>query len=89
MLNLVTTNQFKKDLKKANKQRKNIDVLSIIIDLLQYEHDLDEKYSDHSLTGNWKKHRECHISPDWLLIYQIDQGELRLVRLGSHSELFS
>lgn len=88
MLHLKVTNQFKKDLKKARKQRKNIDELGIIIDLLQSEHELEIKYRDHSLSGNWKSHRECHISPDWLLIYKIDKSELRLVRVGSHSELF-
>ena len=69
------TNQFKKDLKLAKKQNKNT---------------LDAKYRDHDLTGNYKGTRECHIEPDWLLIYEIrgDVLVLMLYRLGSHSELF-
>ncbi len=49
---------------------------------------LDVRYSDHALTGNWKGHRECHIAPDWLLIYRIKDNDLLLIRTGSHSELF-
>ena len=49
---------------------------------------LDEKYRDHALVGNWQDCRECHIKPDWLLIYQLKENELILVRTGSHSDLF-
>jgi len=49
---------------------------------------LDEKYRDHGLVGNWQDCRECHIKPDWLLIYQLKENELILVRTGSHSDLF-
>ena len=83
-----TTSRFRKDLKKARKQGKNIDELENVVDLLQAGSALDERYSDHLLTGNWKDHRECHIRPDWLLIYHYDEEILWLVRTGSHSELF-
>ena len=84
------TNQFKKDLKLAKKQNKNLDKLFEVIDILANGGTLDAKYRDHDLTGNYKGTRECHIEPDWLLIYEIcgDVLVLMLYRLSSHSELF-
>lgn len=69
------TNQFKKDLKLAKKQNKNLDKLFEIIDILANGGTLDAKYRDHDLTGNYKGTRECHIEPDWLLIYEICGGK--------------
>ena len=57
--------------------------------LLVLQNTLPKKYKDHSLIGNWRGHRECHIKPDWLLIYRIQEQELNLERTGSHSELFN
>lgn len=88
MRKLRPTRQFKKDLKRAKKQGQDIDELGSVIGSLQQGQTLDEKYRDHSLTGNWKDHRECHVAPNWLLIYQSTEDELRLARVGSHSELF-
>lgn len=84
------TNQFKKDLKLAKKQNKDLDKLFEVIDILANGGTLDAKYRDHDLTGNYKGTRECHIEPDWLLIYEIcgDVLVLMLYRLGPHSELF-
>lgn len=82
------TSRFRKDLKKVDRQGKNIDELEVIIDVLQAGEILPERCLDHLLTGNWKDHRECHIRPDWLLIYRYDENILWLVRTGSHSELF-
>ena len=84
------TNEFKKDLKLAKKQRKNLDKLFEVIDILANGGTLDAKYRDHDLTGNYKGTRECHIEPNWLLIYEIhdDVLVLMLYRLGTHSELF-
>lgn len=84
------TNQFKKDIKLAKKQGKDIDKLFDVIGILANGETLDEKYRDHDLSGNFKGCRECHIEPDWLLIYEIDNDVLILVlnRVGSHSELF-
>ncbi len=84
------TNQFKKDYKQAIKQNKKIKLLQEIIDMLANGKTLPEKYKDHELKGNWKGHRECHILPDWLLIYYCEEDilVLSLARVGSHSELF-
>lgn len=82
------TIQFKKDYKRIQKQKKDITKLKIVIDKLFTGHPLEPKYKDHQLYGNWKEHRDCHIEPDWLLIYRITSGDLYLERTGSHSELF-
>ena len=87
---LQFTSQFKKDLKLAKKQNKDLGKLFEVIDILANGETLDAKYKDHSLTGNYRGTRECHVDPDWLLIYEIrgDVLVLMLYRLGSHSELF-
>lgn len=84
------TNQFKKDIKLAKKQGKNIDKLFAVIDALANGVALEEKFRDHELTGNFKGVRECHIEPDWLLIYKAYNDILVLIvyRTGTHSELF-
>jgi mRNA interferase YafQ len=88
LLKIVTTNQFKKDLKRVSRRGKNIDKLETVIDLLQQNSNLDVRYRNHPLTGDWFPCSECHIEPDWLLIYQKTQTELILIRTGSHSDLF-
>lgn len=90
MLEIVRSTHFKIDLKKIIKQGKDLDLLQEIVEALQQQEPLLPKNCDHSLSGNWKGYRECHISPDWLLIYKSeDQLKLlRLARTGSHSELF-
>ena len=82
------TTQFKKDLKLAKKQSKNTDKLFAVIEKLANGEPLEEKYRDHDLTGNYKGCRECHIEPDWLLIYKQSDDELQLFRTGTHSDLF-
>ena len=84
------TSQFKKDLKLAKKQGKNLEKMYSVIEKLANGEALEAKFRDHDLTGNYKGCRECHIEPDWLLIYEIigDVLVLMLYRLGSHSELF-
>ena len=82
------TTQFKKDYKKVQKQNKDIEKLKLIIEKLLSEYVLDEHFKDHNLTGKWKNYRECHITPDWLLIYKKISETLILVRTGSHAELF-
>lgn len=84
------TNQFKKDVKLAKKQGKDIDKLFAVIDDLSEGKTLDIKLRDHELTGCFNGCRECHIEPDWLLIYEYfdDVLILMLNRVGSHSELF-
>ena len=82
--------QFKKDLKLAKKQGKNLDKLFDVVERLANGETLETKYRDHDLSGDYKGCRECHIDPDWLLIYEIfdDVLVLLLNRVGSHSELF-
>ncbi|MBT3785910.1 type II toxin-antitoxin system YafQ family toxin [bacterium] len=92
MYRLVPTNKFKKDLRRAHKDpHKNLDDLKVVLESLQNALPLAENLKDHALLGNYKNHRECHIYPDWLLIYQPfpQEEEIVLVRLGSHSELFN
>ena len=87
-MNIYYTTQFKKDYKRIKKQNKDLSKLKIVIDMLSSGELLDEKYRDHQLTGPWKKHRDCHIEPDWILIYKLTSDSLYLERMGSHSELF-
>jgi mRNA interferase YafQ len=88
MLLIKKTTQFKKDFKKALKQNKDIELLKSVIVQLSNREKLEAKYSDHQLSGNLKQYRDCHIEPDWVLIYKATDKELSLVRIGSHSELF-
>ena len=84
------TSQFKKDLKLAKKQNKSLSKLFEVVELLAEGKKLETKYRDHELSGKYKGTRECHIEPDWLLVYEYhnDVLVLMLYRLGSHSELF-
>ena len=84
------TTQFKKDYKLTKKRHLNTDLLKDIIYKLANGDPLPEKHKDHLLSNNWKGHRECHITPDWLLIYRYDDDilVLTLTRTGSHSDLF-
>lgn len=88
MLPIKKTSQFKKDFKKALKQKKDIEHLKSVITKLSNQEKLDRKYYDHPLSGKLKNYRDCHIETDWVLIYQVTDDELNLVRIGTHSELF-
>ena len=88
MLEIYQTTQFRRDLRKLKRQGKDLARLLTVIELLAEEQELPANYRDHTLTGNWSGYSECHIRPDWLLIYQIDGGSLTLERSGSHSDLF-
>ena len=84
------SSKFKKELRKSAKQGKNIALAEEIITKLANDEPLPPKHRDHALSGDWIGYRECHITPDWLLVYQkLDNGELLLVlsRMASHSEL--
>ena len=87
---IVWTTRFKKDYKLAMKRHLNIELLDDIIRALARGDVLPEKNKDHELSGDWAGHRECHIQPDWLLIYRIDDDVLvlTLARTGTHSDLF-
>ena len=87
---IVWTSRFKKDYKLAMKRHLDMDLLDDIIRALSRGETLPEKNKDHELTGDWVGHRECHILPDWLLVYRIEDDVLVLTlsRTGSHSDLF-
>lgn len=90
MFDLSITNQFKRDLKLARKRGLDEGLLDEVIKILMEGRSLPAKNKDHSLVGDYKDCRECHITPDWLLIYSVDKmvNLLTLVRTGSHSDLF-
>ena len=90
MLTIKYHTMFKKDFKRIKKRGYDISRLEKIIELLANEVPLPEQFKDHNLSGNYNGFRECHIAPDWLLIYQVNNNELVLVlsRTGSHSDLF-
>ena len=87
-LHIVFTNQFKRDYKKALKQNKNMEKLDDIIEGIASHKKLEAKHKQHILKGEYDGFQECHITPDWLLIWQIEGDSVYLTRLGSHSELF-
>jgi len=88
MREIVRKSQFKKDFKRLRSSGHNFAILAEVIIKLQKNEELPQSLRDHSLIGNWKECRECHLAGDWLLIYQLTEKELILVRTGSHSELF-
>jgi len=87
-LKTLQTTQFRKDLKRGKKQQRNLDALKKALNLLVEGEKLPARFKDHALGGQWKDFRDCHIEPDWVLIYQIQADELHLVRIGSHANLF-
>lgn len=89
-LTIKWTSEFKKDYKLMKKRGMNLDLLKVVIDTLAMCEPLPEKYRDHALTGNWLGHRECHIQPDWLLVYRIEKNVLvlNLVATGTHGDIF-
>ena len=91
MLELVTTGQFRKDYKRMKKRGCDMELLEKIIDILLAEQPLPERCRDHGLTGNYTGFRECHVLPDWLLVYAVDKGKLILTasRTGTHADLFA
>ncbi len=90
MLTLVTTSKFRKDYKRIKKRSYDLDLLEAVLNTLLNEKPLPKENKDHSLTGNYIGFRECHIQPDWLLIYAVSNTELILTasRTGTHSDLF-
>ena len=90
MYKIVATTRFKKDLKLIIKRGYNLALMDEVITALAEERPLQQKNLDHLLQGNYDGCRECHITPDWLLIYEVSKGELilYLTRTGMHSDLF-
>ena len=87
---VVLLNAFKRDLKTVKRRGYDLELLNDVVDTLQSGETLPEKFRDHNLHGNYKGFRECHITPDWLLIYGIHEDELILclTRTGTHSDMF-
>ncbi len=90
MLTIKYETTFKKDFKRIVRRGYNISLLENVIEMLANEKTLPQKYKDHPLSGDYSDCRECHITPDWLLIYRISDTELALIltRTGTHSDLF-
>jgi mRNA interferase YafQ len=82
------TSQFKRDVKRMQRQGREVEKLKRILEALVQGEPLAAKYRDHVLVGQYKGTRECHIEPDWLLIYELGETEIVLIRTGSHSDLF-
>ena len=88
MLDVRYSTKFKKDFRACVKRRYNMDFLQQVIDTLKIPDTLPPKNAGRNLSGNYVEYRECHISPDWLLIYRQDENELLLYRTGTHADLF-
>jgi mRNA interferase YafQ len=88
MIKIESTSQFRRDIKRQAKKGSDIVKLEAVVETLASEHPLASKYRNHKLVGNFVDHWECHIEPDWLLIYRFTREHLLLVRTGSHSDLF-
>lgn len=88
MLNRVYQTKFVKDVERAKKRGRDLEKLSIVINLLLEEQVLAAKYKNHKLQGQYKNHWECHLEPDWLLIYIKAETEIIFARTGTHSDLF-
>jgi mRNA interferase YafQ len=87
-LKIRQATRFRRDVKRLRRQRVDLEKLQAVVVTLAAQEPLDEKYRDHALVGNWRGFRECHIQPDWLLVYRVAGEELQLARTGSHAELF-
>jgi mRNA interferase YafQ len=85
---IFQTSQFKKDFKRIKKRGNDLNKLKEVVSAIANSEALQERYRDHALSGNWSGSRDCHIEPDWILIYRVDGEFLFLERTGSHSDLF-
>ena len=88
MRNPISGALFRRDVKLAEKRGKDMSKLRELILLLVEGVPLPPRYRDHALGGDWAHHRDCHLEPDWLLLYKIDGDDLYLIRTGTHSDLF-
>ena len=88
MKTVSRTRQFKRDVKRMQRQGREVEKLKRVLEALVKGEPLAAKYRDHVLVGQYKGTRECHIEPDWLLIYELAETEIVLIRTGSHSDLF-
>ena len=87
-MRLLTTRRFERDLKRVKKRGKRLEKLKVVTDTLLTGQTLPPRYRVHQLSGNWQAFWECHVEPDWLLIWEQDEDLLILTRTGTHSDLF-
>jgi len=87
-LTIRQSTRFRRDVKRLGRQGADLSKLESVIRTLVAQAPLDEKLRDHALTGDWGGYRDCHLQPDWLLLYRVADDELQLARTGSHAELF-
>jgi mRNA interferase YafQ len=80
--------EFKRDLKRLKKRGKDVEKLRVVLEALCAHGQLDPKHKDHGLSGKWKGWRDCHVEPDWILVYREEAGKLELGRTGTHADLF-
>jgi mRNA interferase YafQ len=88
MLNPVETSRYRKDIKREIKRGNDMRKMKEVTGLLMMEQSLPSKYRDHKLSGQYEGHRECHIEPDWLLVYYVSGPDLVFVRTGTHADVF-
>ncbi len=88
MRRLKTTKRFERDLKRTKKRGMHLDKLWAVVEQLLKNEPLEPRYRAHTLSGQWRSFRECHIEPDWLLIWREAEDELILARTGTHADLF-
>ena len=91
MYGFTRSSRFKRDVRRCQRQQKNMDKFKTVHELLTAGKPLPTRNKDHLLTGNWSSYRECHLEPDWLLIYRVNEKEqiIEYVRMGSHADLFN
>ncbi|HDL7933627.1 TPA: type II toxin-antitoxin system YafQ family toxin [Yersinia enterocolitica] len=89
MLNIVRTSSFKADVKRQIKRGKDMTKLKKLITLLVNQDEIPAEYEDHQLQGNWMGYRDAHMEGDWILIYRVDEDDLKLARTGTHQDIFS
>lgn len=88
-LRLTTTRQFERDVQRAKSRRKDLDKLWSLVQRLRHRQRLEKRHRAHRLSGSWKGSWECHIEPDWLLIWHVSKDRLTLARTGTHADLFA
>lgn len=88
MLDVRYSGQFKKDMKTCARRRYDMELLKPVIEILRIPAPLPPQYRNHGLSGQYSGYQECHVTPDWLLVYQYHDGKLLLYRTGTHSDLF-
>lgn len=87
-MRLLTTKRFERDLRRCRRRNKDLEKLWFVVDRLLSGEPLEPRHRAHRLSGEWSRSRECHLEPDWLLVWHVDDNALILTRTGTHSDLF-